>query len=106
MASHNADNDGRPVPGTSVAARTMDIFPIPSGVIGQIGVFLLWNGKTRLPASVPSVFGAAGPSLKGKALSDPHSGQALPPAQEKRFDGAGRKALRAVGGAATLKKPR
>ena len=30
MASHNADSDGCPVPGTSVAARTMDIFPIPA----------------------------------------------------------------------------
>ncbi len=30
MASHNADSDGGPVPGTSVAARTMDIFPIPA----------------------------------------------------------------------------
>ncbi|MBR4189622.1 MAG: hypothetical protein IKQ55_06620 [Kiritimatiellae bacterium] len=30
MAPHNAGSDGRPVPGTSVAARTMDIFPIPA----------------------------------------------------------------------------
>ena len=30
MAFHNADSDGCPVPGTSVAARTMDIIPIPA----------------------------------------------------------------------------
>jgi hypothetical protein len=30
MAFHNADSDGRPVSGTSVAVRTMDIIPIPA----------------------------------------------------------------------------